>query len=89
MPLPIDVARWKENPWAIGGSAVGPKGSSGLTTLELCAGGGGQALGLEQAGIDHLGLVELDKTSCETPQFQSPPVEAFCVRNPHESQVDG
>jgi DNA (cytosine-5)-methyltransferase 1 len=72
MPLPIDVARWKENPWAIGGSSFRPKGSSGLTTLELCAGGGGQALGLEQAGIDHLGLVELDATSCETLQFNRP-----------------
>ncbi len=37
-----------------------------LNSIEICAGAGGQALGLEQAGFDHVSLVELERPACET-----------------------
>ena len=36
------------------------------TTVELCAGGGGQALGLQRAGYRHLALVEINKQAFKT-----------------------
>lgn len=39
---------------------------SELTCLEICAGAGGQSLGLEQARFTHEAAVELDPDACET-----------------------
>lgn len=44
----------------------------GLTSVELCAGAGGQALGIEQAGFGHEALVEVDDWCRETLRLNRP-----------------
>ena len=41
-------------------------------SIEICAGAGGQALGLERAGFEHDCLVEIDKAACQTLRLNRP-----------------
>lgn len=41
-------------------------------SVEICAGGGGQALGLEMAGFEHVCLVEIDEHACQTLKLNRP-----------------
>ncbi|KGF73846.1 modification methylase [Neosynechococcus sphagnicola sy1] len=43
-----------------------------VTCLEICAGAGGQALGLEQSGFEPQALVEIDSVCCNTLRLNRP-----------------
>lgn len=43
-----------------------------MTSLEICTGAGGQALGLEQACFEHLAVVEIEHAACETLRLNRP-----------------
>lgn len=40
--------------------------------MEICAGGGGQALGLERAGFEHVAVLDIDSAACETLRSNRP-----------------
>ena len=55
-------------------------------SLELCAGAGGQAIGLERAGFEHAGLVEIDPHACATLRLNRP---AWAVHEEDLNLFDG
>jgi DNA (cytosine-5)-methyltransferase 1 len=69
-----EAPRGVENPWftRLHLPAGGTQTKSPVSALEICAGGGGQALGFEMAGIEHVGLVEIESNACETLRLNRP-----------------
>lgn len=49
------------------------------TSIEICAGAGGQALGLEMAGFDHLALVEYERDYCDCLKKNRPQWNVKCM----------
>src|SRR2546423_14190923 len=62
-----------------------------LSVLELCTGGGGQALGLEMAGFECVGAVDNDLRACETLQINRPtwPVRHLNIEHVSGSEFRG
>jgi DNA (cytosine-5)-methyltransferase 1 len=42
------------------------------TVLDICSGAGGEAIGLEQAGFEHLASIEIDPAACQTLRLNRP-----------------
>lgn len=49
-----------------------------LTCVEICAGAGGQALGLERAGFSHVALVEYEEAYCQVLKQNRPDWNVIC-----------
>jgi DNA (cytosine-5)-methyltransferase 1 len=50
-----------------------------MQSIEFCAGAGGQALGLEQAGFNHAALVEIEADFCKTLRLNRPEWDVRCA----------
>ncbi len=50
-----------------------------LTCVEICAGAGGQAIGLEDAGFEHLALVEYESEYCDVLRSNKPHWNVICA----------
>ena len=49
-----------------------------LTCVEICAGAGGQALGLDKAGFRHVALVEYEREYCDVLRANKPDWNVIC-----------
>ena len=58
------------------------------TTIELFAGAGGLALGVEKAGFHTIGLVEIDRDACDTLEKNRPEWRVICDDIANISQLD-
>lgn len=73
----------KSDPRASVSRQPDPRPVPDLTSVEICAGAGGQALGLDRAGFRHIALVENDEACVQTLRAVKPPL----VQHPWKNQV--
>ncbi len=65
-----------------------------MNLIEICAGAGGQALGLSMAGFEHVALIEYEKDYCDVLKHNRPDWNVICgdVKDfngtPHQGQID-
>ena len=50
-----------------------------LTCVEICAGAGGQALGLHMAGFQHVALIEYEQEYCDVLKKNMPEWNVICM----------
>ncbi|MGY1582825.1 DNA cytosine methyltransferase [Streptomyces sp. MN13] len=60
-----------------------------FTSIEICAGAGGQAIGLHQAGFGHLALVEIDQYAVKTLELNIEDHEVWAWEREHCDIVAG
>ena len=62
-----------------------------FTSVEICTGAGGQALGLEHAGFEHVAVAEIDPDACNTLRLNRPRWKVIedDIRNLSGHQFDG
>lgn len=79
-------------PWMPGADSLAPRPDGGidqLTSIEICAGAGGQALGLERAGFAHEAVVEIDPHAAETLRMNRPEWNVIGPRIGDRGPFDG
>lgn len=60
-----------------------------FTSIEVCAGAGGQAIGLHRAGFRHLALVEIDSHAAETLRLNGKRTRWWKPEQVHETSLVG
>lgn len=50
-----------------------------MTCVEICAGAGGQAIGLDAAGFEHIALVEYEPDYCQVLKNNRPDWNVICA----------
>ncbi|MBO4258044.1 DNA cytosine methyltransferase [Streptomyces griseorubiginosus] len=68
-----------KEPESVHSLAVEPE----FTSIEICAGAGGQAIGLHQAGFGHLALVEIDQYAVKTLELNIEDHEVWAWEREH------